>query len=147
VHNPIIHPIFTPEYYTPHNDNPFVRSLCVFSDSLKVPQVLNCPASVAVNILFNDSPHKIISFDDTFLLYINIQDQLNYRNPNCIITSYLRNYSICNYGTTFPEAVMGDVLIFGANNLSNKKLSLRNYSVPYQMVEEIMTIYEKYTTP
>jgi len=143
--NYFMNPIFTPEYYSSNIINPTVKALYIFANSNKFPQAVFSEPFSLIESFFDNKPYKAIAFNEDFILYLSIKDQLTHIHPNFLITTYLRNYSLCNYGNVFPEAIMGDVLIFGAKNTSYKNLKLQHYSVPYKFVEEIMTIYEKFT--
>lgn len=140
-----IHPLIYPEYYKvfTHNQPYVVKSLYVSSDSSIFPTVLTDTPTNIIDSIFIINNYQLLSFNDFFHLYYDPFSQINYKNTNYIITSFLRNYYLTNYGEKLSTPVYGDVLLFGSKDLQTNTIDGKDHSVPYMIVEEIISLYAK----
>jgi hypothetical protein len=139
-----MHPVITPEYYKqyPLQSNNIVKSLYLSSDKLISPQIVTDTAENAISLFFPDYKPKCLFFEDMFHIYMDPFIQLSKKHVNFVTTFYLRNSYRNKYGKSSFDSISGDVLIFGTLNISTNTIDGKDHSVPYNIVEEMLEIYD-----
>jgi len=141
----IIHPLISPEYYKlySHKQPYVVKSLHVPSDSSIHSTIITDTPTNIIDSIFVYKNYQLLSFNDFFHLYYDPFSQINYKDTNVIITSFLRNYYLSNYAEKLSTPIYGDVLLFGSKDLQTNTIDGKDHSVPYIIVEEIIALYAK----
>lgn len=140
----MIHPVLTPEYYKkyPLQPNNVVKGLYLSSQKGTSPQIITDTPANIISLFFPDLKPKCLFFKDMFHIYVDPYMQWSKHHVNYPITFFLRNCYRSNYGKESFDSISGDVLIFGSLNLVTNKIDAKDHSVPYNIVEEIIKIYD-----
>lgn len=142
-------PITTPEYYTdtvpsvPRS----IQGLYIPADLNIPPQMINKPIKEALPLVFKDSDHTALPIFDVCHMYFDPHLQYGFYFPNVIATQLFRSYFLQSHGSKLIDVVYGDVLFYGSYNYTTKIIDNKNHSVPYEIVEQVVRLYEAHTAP
>lgn len=137
----------SPEYYSflpsfSKKYNPIVKSLFIPADPNLTPKVVTDTASKTLSSIFEEEKPYCLFFKDNFHMYISTIDQLLGKNTNYVATFIARQKYMQSTGYVGSDIICGNVILFGTLNLKTNKIDNKDYSVPYQIIEEIVKIYE-----
>lgn len=139
--------IITPEYYPimPPKSNPninHVKALFLSHYSYVPPQIITDDPQTILSVIFKDIKPIPIFFKKDYHIYLNPIDQVIGDKVNFVATFLARINSLHSFNQASGEQVCGNVIIFGSRNLKTKNLDNKNHSVPYDLVEECLRIYD-----
>ena len=139
-------PLFTPECYF---DHPLISEIKVLglhvpADPKSHPSIMfDYPPNV-ISEIFGDTHVKIIPLSYTEHAYFDPTLQYTIRNPNRVMTQFMRIVSQTHYGERMADSFYGDAVVFGSYNHKEKYLDNGDNSVPFEIIEQFMHIYEIY---
>jgi hypothetical protein len=148
----LCHPLITPEFfgalYDPMdlNSQVKVKSLAVYEDLNKPPDLIYDSPDQALMHVFGNMPDTIdiIRIHPNFHMYISILDLLNQKSEN-VIATYL--YRLCGsslFGRLIRKSIRGPVLLFSSVSASTGQSDGKDYSVPYELLEQVIRISNLY---
>lgn len=142
---PTVHPLLTPEFYPtfPLDSCEQVRGLHIPQQRSTSPEVyLDTPKNIKDKI-FSQSKTRCLHFKHGFHMYISTMQGVLPLGENIIATHLMRIHYTNDTGYIFPDTIYGDVCIFGSSSAYHLSNINRDYSVPYQVVEQIIYLYEQ----
>lgn len=139
-------PLFTPEYYfsNPIINNYKVVGVHVPSDISSHPQIIVDYPDKIVEDVFGETNIKIIPLSSMYHSYFDPALQYTISRPNYIMTHLLRIISQQQYGERMADSFYGDAVIFGSYNHKYKYIDNNNNSAPFEILEQLIHIYEIY---
>lgn len=142
----ITHPLITPEYYTSeHIADAMVRSLIVYSDIKKSPDLVYDTATEALEFLFDSSvEYNIVPVHSCYRMYVDDYARAKGLPANIIATRLYRHSAMTTYGVTPKQSVYGDVLFFGSLSADTKTIDGYDHSVPYELLEQAIRLHKFY---
>lgn len=128
-----------PEVYSyPDNlHNCRVKSLFVSYDINTEPMLILDHSDSVINTTFKNEDIKIFHSINNFHFYYEPILQLSQLHVNTVIMSLLRQHI-----PSFLNNISGNVLIFGSVNPFTNSLDGNDYSVPHEIVEQVVRIYD-----
>lgn len=136
--------VLHPEYYKiyPHDINDVVKGLYISCDTLVVPHLATDTPINLLNSIFKEDKPECVLFKKDFHMYVSPLEQYIGRYVNHVATALVRLHFMQTYGQVLPELVFGNVIIFGTKNLLINKPDGKDHSIPYEIVEETLRIYD-----
>ncbi len=141
----ITHPLLTPELFraTPAASTAKVRGLHIFQDRTISPEViLDTPLAIKDKI-FPKLRTRCLHFPQGFHMYISAMQGFLVVGENILATYLMRLHYLNATGAYLPDTIYGDVAVFGSGTAYRPGYDNRDYSVPYEIVEEIVYLYEQ----
>lgn len=143
----VVSPLTNPEAYSPNNHHISknkVRSLFIPYDLNYEPLVITDYFDVIYDTLFHDIDSSVIHSFNNYHMYYDQIIQWSSFSPNFVATSILRNDFLSFNGDILTDCISGNVLIFGSLNPLTKVIDNNSYSVPYEIIEQTVRLYEIY---
>lgn len=122
------------------------HSLYISSNTELFPQILTDPPQQLLSNVFNNSTYDSIKSVNGYHVYYDKNLQWTIQHPNLIATALLRNDILTTTGLIPTDSIYGDVVVFGSYDYSNYGLEFGDYSVPYEILEQVQRLYEIYST-
>lgn len=140
---PVIHHTVNPEYFEIHKGiKPGkVKSMYLSCDASIVPQIITETPSKILSSVFKEEKPICLFFKDGYHMYASPLEQYLGMYPNPIATFILRKSNMVSFKQLSTDVICGNVVFFGTVNLKTQQLDNKDYSVPYQLVEESLRIY------
>lgn len=120
--------------------------LYISHDTDFFPQVLTDPPQQVLSDLFKNSTYGLINSVNGYHTYYDKNLQWTIQHPNLIATALLRNDILTTTGLIPTDSIYGDVVIFGSYDYPNYGLEFGDYSVPYEVLEQVQRLYEIFST-
>lgn len=141
----INHFSITPENFSSSLKNTGkIKSLFIPSNSNQVPKIhFEEPDFIKDKIFSKDSSLMLVPLHPYYHMYVNTLSMLDSKNVN-VVATHLYRYSLSTmlgYKTTV--FVCGDILIFGSVNALTQDNYDVDYSVPYEVVEQVSRYYDQ----
>ena len=148
----VCHPLIIPEFfnslYDPYQQNviPKVKSLAVYPDKDKYPDLIfDSPFESLKHVFGSDAllaePIKIHS---NFHMYINLTSLPFESNENVLATRFYRLCAASISGKLSSLVIKGPILIFSSVSSLTQKVDGNDYSVPYEVLEQIIRLSNNY---
>lgn len=140
----ITHPVLTPELYpaTPHDGVPKVRALHIPQFRPVSPEVICDRPQHIKEQVFDTLRTSCLHFNNGFHMYIATISQGIYMfGENIVATQLMRQHRLVDHGVMIPDTIFGDALIFGSSLVYYRHLDNFDYSVPYELVEQILHLF------
>lgn len=136
--------VLHPEYYKiyPHDINDTVKGLYISCNALVTPHLVTDTLINLLNSIFKEEKPACVLFKKDFHMYLSPMEQYIGQHVNHVATSLLRLHFMQTYGQVQPEVVFGNAIIFGTKNLLINKPDGKDHSVPYQIIEQTLRIYD-----
>lgn len=140
-------PFTCPEYYNFSSDisSNKIKSLYISSDKDTPPLIIVDYYSSIIETIFKDVTPAFLNCLNNYRIYYNPYSQLLIDSSNYIATMLIRYDQILLNGLFLSDSISGDVVIFGSVNPSNGYIDNRNYSVPYELIEQSARLYANYS--
>lgn len=141
----ITHPLLTPELFrsTPTSSTEKVRALHISQIRSTSPEVVfDTPQNVKDKV-FSKLRTRCLHFPQGFRMYIPSTQGILVVGENILATHLMRLHYSTGLGYYLPDIIYGDVVIFGSSTVYHSHLDNSDYSVPYEIVEEIVYLYEQ----
>lgn len=142
--NTIIHPVLTPEYFpvSPFFDTSIVKSLYVSSEKDISPQIITDTLENVLDTFYPNTYPFMYPLGPYVHFFCEYLVQYVSSKENYVATQYYRNYLLRNHGFNSKDVIRGPVIFFGSYDLKNNMPDELSHSVPYNVVEEILAIYD-----
>ena len=140
-------PFTAPECYNPTEDisQNKVRALFISSDKNISPLILTDYSSVILDTCFEDNEIRILNCLNNYHIFYEPYLQWSVSYSNYIATMLIRNDQIYLDGSLITDSISGNVIIFGSINPFTGVIDGKDYSVPYEIIEQASRVYETYT--
>jgi hypothetical protein len=139
-------PIITPEYfplaYKKSEDR--INSLAVYSDIKKPPTIIFDHIDSTIDSMFPEDHCTNVYLPNGGIMVLNPLLQWQTSEPNFVATLYLNMLTSTFQGDIFTDTVYGDVLLFSNFDVLYGQHSLSSYSISYETVQELLTLYVKH---
>lgn len=139
------HPTIQPENYqrSKHSKDLRVKSLLLPSSDLMYPELIfDFSLNIKQKIFYNLEDIFLLPLHPYYHIYIDRSVQYDLKNVNPVAT-YIYRQSIRSFiGKNSIETIHGDVLFFGSVDVETKENDDIDYSVPYEIVEQIARYYD-----
>jgi hypothetical protein len=138
-----VSPFIGPEYYPRTQSSPYiVKALFLPSDIQYEPQIITETPEEILSICFKEEKPRTVFTKTGFHMYISPTEQYIGRFANHVATALIRHEYLTKFGSTNPDVVCGNVVIFGTINIPRRMIDGKDHSVPYHIVEEAIRIYD-----
>lgn len=139
-------PFTSPESYNPayHPSENKVRCLFIPSEKYVEPLIITDYSSVILDTFFEDHPPAVLPCVNNFHVYYDPYLQWSPFFTNHIATSLIRNDTLHYNGNLLTDSICGNVLVFGTINPLTNQIENKDYSVPYEIIEQAVRINEAY---
>lgn len=137
----IDHPFLTPENYT------LLPNLSSQIKSLFIP-INNYPYIIFDNykeiteFVFDKKNTITLYFTNNYHMVISESSQFSNDKENYVATNLFRMYSMYHNKNKIHLSIKGSVLLFGTYRYQDNSYILNNFSVPYEIVEQVYRLYE-----
>ena len=139
------HPTIQPENYQRSKDSKDLRvkSLFLPSSDLMYPELIfDFSLNIKQKVFYNLEDIFLLPLHPYYHIYIYRSLQYDLKNVNPVAT-YIYRQSIRSFiGKNSIETIHGDVLFFGSVDVETKENDDIDYSVPYEIVEQIARYYD-----
>jgi len=148
----ICHPLITPEFFHSLYDPYFqdtslkVKSLAIYSETDKYPELIYDSPIEALKHTFQDKYHMCepIRIHPNFHMYIDLMSLPIDSNENIIATRFYRLCASSISGKLSSLVIRGPVLIFSSVSSSTNEIDGIDYSVPYEVLEQVIRLHNNY---
>lgn len=146
----IRHPFLTPELYqrTPHIFDTKIKALHISSNINVEPKIIENDSQKIIEEIFPAHKPKSLVFD-AFYMYVHPIQNFYMMQENVVATHFFRIHCASFCGDFSTDTIYGDVCVFGTSRYEYQQSDTleysinRLYSVPYEIVEQISSIYDK----
>jgi hypothetical protein len=140
----ITHPLLTPEHFrlTPFSNTSKVRALIIYQDN-RSPDVVLETRDTILDDAFASIPYRCVHFESGFHFYISALQGYQIIGENLLATRLMRLHYLMDIGYPIPDTLYGDVCVFGSGMAYHGMYDNRDYSVPYEVVEQVIHLYDK----
>ena len=139
------HPTIQHENYQRSKDSKDLRvkSLFLPSSDLMYPELIfDFSLNIKQKVFYNLEDIFLLPLHPYYHIYIDRSLQYDLKNVNPVAT-YIYRQSIRSFiGKNSIETIHGDVLFFGSVDVETKENDDIDYSVPYEIVEQIARYYD-----
>lgn len=139
------HPTIQPESYQKHKDLKDVRikSLYLPSSNLMYPELIfDSSSNIKEKVFYNSEDIYLLPLHPYYHVYIDRSCQYELNNVNAVAT-YIYRQSVRSFiGKNSIDSIHGDVLFFGSIDVNTKENDDTDYSVPYELVEQVSRYYD-----
>lgn len=139
------HPTIQPENYqrSKNSKDLRVKSLLLPCSDLMYPELIfDSSLNIKEKVFYNLEDIYLLPLHPYYHIYIDRSIQYDLKNVNPVAT-YIYRQSIRSFvGKNTIETIHGDVLFFGSVNADTKENDDIDYSVPYEIVEQIARYYD-----
>lgn len=141
----IKHPLLTPELYRASDSltERKVRALHIYQNIKRSPEVIHDTPDNILNDVFFKFPHRCFHFDNGFHMYASAMQGYYSLGENVLATYLMRLHYATTLGFYLPDTLYGDVCIFGSSRAYMSYQNNKDYSVPYEIVEQTIHLYDK----
>lgn len=140
------HPTIQPEAYQREKNlkDTRVKSLYLPCSELSSPELIyDTPLNIKQKCFNNDLEHiYLLPLHPYYHLYLDRSVQFILKNVNAVATYMYRQSVRSVIGKNSSEAIHGDVVFFGSLDINTKENDDIDYSVPYEVVEQISRYYD-----
>jgi hypothetical protein len=141
----VCHPQITPEHFAPHGFSQDIKSLYVPHIKGFKPEIIWDSVQNAISKIFDDSEKvALINLHPMYHIYVDTTVQGLHKFVNDIATRFLRCSFLSFAGCNITDVVCGDVLFCGSISSRDFTSDSSDYSVPYELVEQVSRYYEYY---
>lgn len=138
------HPLLTPEFFVPSTSlTPKVKALLIYDDINVSPDLIYDDYQSILDYTF--SPHSIthpLLLHPNYHMYVNELAKLTTSPVNFISTQLYRLSLLNTYGIISNQTIHGPVVLFGSVPSVEGYQPLYDYSVPYELVEQVIRLYK-----
>lgn len=139
------HPTIQPEAFQRNKDLLDTRVKCLYlpCSDLMYPELLfDTPSNIKQKIFYNSEEIYLLPLHPYYHIYIDRTCQYELKNVNAVAT-YIYRQSVRSFiGKNSIDSIHGDVLFFGSADINTKENDDVDYSVPYEIVEQIARYYD-----
>ena len=139
------HPTIQPENYQSSKDSKDLRVTSLFlpSSDLMYPELIfDFSLNIKQKVFYNLEDIFLLPLHPYYHIYIDRSLQYDLKNVNPVAT-YIYRQSIRSFiGKNSIDTIHGDVLFFGSVDIETKENDNIDYSVPYEIVEQIARYYD-----
>lgn len=138
----------TPENFKKYNYlDRKVKSLYVSNLGSSVPSILYDVAVKSKNAIFSSADTLVfIPLNQYCHMYVSAIAQVSIIDHNLVATALLRTALLNFAGASTMQTISGDVLIFGSMSSFDSMTYEVDYSVPYEIVEQVARLHEVYVS-
>jgi hypothetical protein len=142
----INHPLITPEFFLPSTTaNLKLKSLLIYDDISISPDLIYDEYKSIIDYTFSKAclPQPIL-IHPNYHMYVDDLAKLIPYPVNPVATQLYRLSLLNTYGIVSNQTIHGNVALFGSIPTANGYPQLNNYSVPYELVEQVIRMYQNY---
>lgn len=141
----VLHPLITPEFFVSHLDETKVKSLAVYIDPTKSPELLYDTPKAALSYVFeSDSMIEVVRLHPNYHMYIDVGYIMNDDYVNIIATNLYRLSACSMFGKLSHNSIRGPVLLFSSVSAMTKQYDGNDYSIPYELLEQTLRLYSQH---
>jgi len=141
----IDHPFLTPEHLNINPDHK-PKNKCLFIPDDDEPVVVHANYSEIIDEVFPLQPVAKLYFPNNYHMCLNEHIQYLSNNfENYVATQLFRIYSMQHNKEKESLTIRGNVLLFGSYREINGEYFLDDFSVPFEIVEQVFRLYETAT--
>jgi len=136
-------PIITPEYF-PLAYNKMenrINGLAIYSDIDKPPTIIFDDIDSTIDSMFPQDNCTNVYLPNGGVMVVDPFMQWQTNKPNPIASMFLNMLTVTFQGDIFTDTVYGDVLLFSNFDTHLNQHTLNSYSVSYETVQEVLTLY------
>jgi len=140
------HPLITPEFFVPSSSpSPKVKALLIYDDISISPDLIYDDYKSILDYTFSKAcfPQPIVVHPN-YHIYVDDFAKLLPSPINVIATQLYRLSLLNTYGIVSSLTIHGPVAIFGSLPTKKGYQSLLDYSVPYELVEQVVRMHKNY---
>ena len=136
------HPSITPENFSLPLDSKKVKSLYVPYNG-DIPQVLYDEPNNSKKTVFQDLTNiQLVVLHPYYHMYVDAFLQVQVHDVNMCVTYMYRNALQMLLGINTSTCIYGDVLLFGSVSAYNEDNDKIDYSISYEVVEQVSRYYD-----
>lgn len=139
------HPTIQPENYQKSKNSIDLRVKSLFlphSDLMYPELIFDTSSNIKRKVFYNIEDVYLLPLHPYYHIYIDRSLQYDLKNVNPVAT-YIYRQSIRSFvGKNSTDTIHGDVLFFGSVDVETKENDNIDYSVPYEIVEQIARYYD-----
>lgn len=151
MHNPISkyslhHPLITPEFFLPSSSpTPKVKALLLYDDISMSPDLIYDDYQSVLDYTFSRAciPQPVVVHPN-YHMYVDELAKLTTSPTNVIATQLYRLSLLNTYGIVSNQTIHGPVALFGSLPAAQGYQQINDYSVPYELVEQVVRMYKNY---
>lgn len=144
----IVHPSVTPEAYILDRRDKrknYIKGLYIPSNPSELIRIIYAQPDYAIEeYVARKNKVERIPIHDFYHMYVDPHAYVDPYTINLVATRLYRQSFLTNIGLPSSEIVYGPALIYGSLPTSSYTSYLDNYSVPYELVEQVFRLYENY---
>lgn len=141
----ILHPLITPEFFVSSLEETKVKSLVVYTDPTKSPELLYDTSKSALSYVFeSDSMIEVVRLHPNYHMYIDVRYIMNDDYVNIVATNLYRLSASSMFGKLSHNCIRGPVLLFSSISALTKQYDGNDYSIPYELLEQTLRLYSQY---
>lgn len=139
----IDHFTISPENYNSYQESERkVKSLFIPSDSSSPKILYDTPESIKSQCFDSLSEVHFVPLHPYYHMYVDTISQMESMNHN-VVATYLFRYSLLTFlGYKSSQNVIGKALLFGSVSTKDQTSHETDYSVPYEIVEQVSRLYD-----
>lgn len=142
----INHPLITPEFFLPsHTSNIKLKSLLIYDDLSIPPDLVYDEYKFIIDYTFSKAslPQPIL-IHPNYHMYVDDLGKIISYPVNPVATQLYRLALLNTYGIVSNQTIHGNVALFGSVPAAKGYPRLNYYSVPYELVEQVIRMYQNY---
>jgi len=139
------HPTIQPENYQKTKDSKDLRVKSLFlpcSDLMYPELIFDLSFDIKQKVFRNLEHIFLLPLHPYYHIYIDRSIQYDLKNVNPVATFVYRQSILSFMGKNSTDTIHGDVLFFGSVDIDTKENDNIDYSVPYEIVEQISRYYD-----
>lgn len=142
----VCHPLITPEFFIPeYSGSHKIKALALYPDTTLSPDILYDLPSSSIQYVFGSySSFSSVAIHPNYHMYVKDYPNLDTDKCNVYATKLYRSSTLYSYGIDSHRSIFGSVIIFGSVSAQTKLNDGRDYSVPYELIEQVVRIYNHY---
>lgn len=144
----IVHPSITPEAYILTKKDKrknYVKGLYIPSNPSESVRIIYAePNSTIEEYIGKKNKIERIPIHYSYHMYVDLHAYVDPYSINLVATRLYRQCFLTNIGLPSTEIIYGPALVYGSIPTSSYTSYLHNYSVPYELVEQIFRFYLNY---
>lgn len=141
----ICHPLTTPEFFIPKlYSSSKLKSLALYSQFVSPDVIYETPYNAIDYIFGSKTTYSSVAIHPNYHMYVKDYPIASIDKCNVLATKLYRLSSLTTYGIKTHRSIYGDVLIFGSVSPVTKLNDGYDYSVPYELIEQLIRIYKSY---
>ena len=140
----ISHPLITPEFFIPELTSTHkVKSLAIYDNKSLSPDILyDKPINAIDHVIGSNNFFNALILHPNYHMYINDYPSVSNLPANLLATQLYRMSLLSSLGITSYRIIYGPVILFGSVSAYTKQNDGEDYSVPYELIEQVIRLYK-----